>query len=1423
MLSSSYISKEHILLQLTKSCTDQELKFYHQFLAHISDDDLLKFEFSDLENLLNKSWKFLSQKENIRIIPTDNSTELYIINDDRPFIVNSITSLFYDLGYELDFIIHPILTLERDHSGKLLNIFSYDKDKKHESFVYISIKSVLSQPQIQELQNSLGQMFQDLVQVVDDWSSMKLLTHVLDQSPSEVQLFLKWAEERYFVFLGACESTDGNITSRLGFSKLVHLHQDIENLITSLIQVSTSPITLFKIPEKSTIYARLPIDVIILRPSKDRYIILFGLFTVHAHAQAALSIPLVREKCQHVLDQSGFEPHWHDSKELIRIFESLPRDDLFQMSEKELFGLSMGLLQLQKSKNVSAFLRQDPLGRILTVLIYIRADRYSSKMQKDIEKLLEEEIHGSCLSSHVQMGDLFYVRLQILIEIIPGKPYCFDDKGIEEKIFQLIQTWEEQFFQALGYDANIQFSSSYQEKFSPEEGVKDFNLLLGTEDFKGDFIDHDGQVVLKLFNENAPLNLSEIFPILDKMGLYIALEFSEKIVFKESIYYLHLFYLRLPPKVVLNADIGRHVIEMISLALKGEVKNDRLNELLLSAGILPRQTLILRAYSRYIKQIQPIFSAAFVEEILVKYPDFTKLFLDFFHEKFSPEFSNRQLEEKFFYLNRFLKNITSAEEDKVLTLLINLLESTLRTNYYQNSCQKNYVSFKFDSLKVLGLPLPRPWREIFVYSLKMEGIHMRFGKISRGGIRWSDRRVDYRMEVLGLVKAQQVKNTIIVPTGSKGGFFVKTSAGTPSTLEEGIAAYKILICGLLDLTDNIVGEKIVRPADVVCYDEDDPYLVVAADKGTASFSDIANALSSEYNFWLQDAFASGGSQGYDHKKLGITSKGAWESVKHHFDNLKMNIENDLFTAVGVGDMSGDVFGNGMLLSKNLKLVAAFDHRDIFIDPSPDLEVSYNERKRLFDLPKSSWKSYDPQLISQGGGVFSRQDKSIVLSEQAKILLELEGDSFTPTEIIRAILKFPADLMWFGGIGTYIKSTEETHADAKDPGNNDLRINGAEVRAKIIAEGANLGMTQKSRIEYALNGGLLNTDSVDNSAGVNCSDHEVNIKILLRTALEKLELTLEQRDELLKSMSQDVARHVLQSNFDQPRSMTKTHLRGAAHLPVIDFMIRFFHDKKILDPRLESMPSYQTIQDCYSKNIGLTRPDLSILLSFTKIFLKPHFLNLEILKTTEFDPILFSYFPKQIQEKFPQYILSHPLRQELTTTLVLNEIVNTLGLDIAFNLYMHFALKMDQFIYIYYLLKRLQAPQDISTFLNLENLSRATLEKMNMAKNLEVIPHVFAYALELEVEYSILEKNYLLFKNQIPHANFKNLRNFSDVYILQKLNQDLEEILIKLSLKKIEGNDISVSSDHPILKDIFIQGSGSISEMVILLNHLKGKL
>ena len=1422
MLSSGYISKEQFLSGLTKDLSDQELKFYQQFLAHISDDDLSKFKTHDLEDLLNKSWNYLSQKENIRILATDNSTEFYIINDDRPFIVNSITSLFYDLEYELDFIIHPVLTVERDSSGKLLNIFSYDKRKKHESFVYISIKCVLSEYQIQELHNLLRQVFEDLVQVVEDWASMKLLTHVLEHSAFEVQSFLKWAEERYFVFLGACESINGSITSRLGFSKLVHLHQDIENLISSLIQVSTPPIGIFKIPQKSTIYSRMPIDVIILHPEKDRHIIFFGLFTVHAHAQAALTIPLVREKCQHVLDRSGFEPHWHDSKELIRIFESLPRDDLFQMSEKELFSLSMGLVQLQKSKSVSVFLREDPLGKILTVLIYIRTDRYSSKMQKDIEKLLEDHIYGVCLSSHVQMGDLFYVRLQILMEIIPGKTYCFDEKGIEEKIFQLTQSWEEQFFGKLGYIEDIQFSLNYQEKFSPEQGVEDLTLLLSDQDFKGDFIEHNDQFILKLFNENSPLNLSDIFPILDKMGLYIILELSQKIVFKGSIYYLHLFYLRLPQSVILNPDTGKNVIEMISLILKSEVKNDRLNELLLTAGLLPRQTLILRAYTRYIKQIQPIFSAAFVEEILVKYPQFTKLFIDFFHEKFSPELFHRQIEEKLFYLRRFLKNITSAEEDKVLNLLINLLESTLRNNYYQDSGTKDYISLKFDSLKILGLPLPRPWREIFVYSLKVEGIHMRFGKIARGGIRWSDRRVDYRMEVLSLVKAQQVKNTIIVPTGSKGGFFVKTTAGRAPTLEEGIAAYKILIRGLLDLTDNIVSEKILKPVDVVCYDEDDPYLVVAADKGTASFSDIANSLSLEYNFWLQDAFASGGSQGYDHKKLGITSKGAWESVKHHFDTLNIDIENDSFMAVGVGDMSGDVFGNGMLLSQKLKLIAAFDHRDIFIDPSPDLEVSYDERKRLFDLPRSSWQDYDRKLISQGGGVFSRQDKAIGLTEESKQLLELEGDSFTSDEIIRAILKFPADLMWFGGIGTYIKATDEVHADAKDPANNDLRINGSQIRAKIIAEGANLGMTQKGRIEYVLNGGLLNTDSVDNCAGVNCSDHEVNIKILLSRALEAGEITLEERDEILKTMSKDVVAHVLQSNFDQPRSITKTYLRGSSHLPVIDFMIRFFQDQKILDPRLESMPSYQVIQDCYSKNIGLTRPDLSILLAFTKIFLKPHFLDLEILKTTEFETILFSYFPKKIQEKFPNYILSHPLRQELIVTLVLNEIVNDLGLDVAFNLYMHFSAKMDQFIYIYYLLKRLEISHDVAIFLNLEKLSPEILEKMNMAKNLEIIPHIFAYALQLELEYSVLEKNYLLLKNQIPYANFKNLRNFSDVYILQKLNQDLEEILIKLALKKIEGSDIRVLSDHPILRDVFMHGSG-ISEMVILLNHLKGKL
>ncbi len=1413
MLSQNYISKEQVIKKINFS-DPKQLRFAEQFLAHVSEDSLSGFAIEDLKNILTSSWEHVSGEKSdspLIKITSDSFAQIYILNQDSPFIVNSITSLIGDLGYQIDLIVHPILTVDRDENGYLMDIYSYDKVKKHESFVYISLKSSLSLNEIEALNSGLLEVFDDLVKVVSHWEKMKTLSQEFSNDLS-IEPFLNWLGDRYFVFLGACEYIDGKVVSTLG-----GVHQEYQNMLPSLMKFVSSPVHIFKIPYKSTVYARMPLDVIILSAANKK-IIFFGLFTTHAYAQAVLSIPLIREKCQYVLDKSGFEPHWHDSKELIRIFESLPRDYLFQIEARELFDVGMGLLQLQKKQNVAVFLKQDPLGSLLTVLIYVSKEAYSTKVQKGIERFLEREIQGDYISSHVQLNDLFYARLQILIQIVPGKLYCFDKKGIEEKVLKLTQTWEERFFELLGRKEDIIFNSNYQDKFSPEQGIEDFALLSSSGQAKGDFSAIEGKTTLKISYPNSRLNLSDILPILDKMGIYVWSEDVSKIVFKNKIYYLHIFDLKLLKQSKIDPASSKYVIGLIDDILKGKIKNDRLNELVLTCGILPCETIILRAYSRYLQQIHPLFSSLFVEDILVKYPDFIRVFIDLFHEKFSPSLSGNT-DQKLSVLRQFLKNITSVEEDKVLNLFINLIDSTLRTNFYQDNCSKEYISLKFDSLKVLGLPAPRPWREIFVYSMHMEGIHLRGGKIARGGIRWSDRRVDYRMEVLSLVKAQQVKNTVIVPTGSKGGFYVKTQNGAPPTLEEGIEAYKTLMRGMLDITDNIVKGNIAPPPDVVRYDEDDPYLVVAADKGTASFSDIANALSIHYEFWLQDAFASGGSQGYDHKKLAITSKGAWESVKHHFENLNIDIENSPFTVAGIGDMSGDVFGNGMLLSQNIKLIAAFDHRHIFIDPCPDPKISYQERLRLFNLPRSSWQDYDHNIISSGGGVFSRKDKQIELSGEIKTLLDLEGDFFTSNQIMSAILKSQVDLMWFGGIGTYVKASDETHTEAKDPANNDIRVNGSDLRAKVIGEGANLAMTQKGRIEYALNGGSLNTDAIDNSAGVNCSDHEINIKILLSAVLESGTLSIEDRNSLLARMANDVSLHVLKSNFDQPRSITKTYMKKTMHLLVCDFMIKFFKERKILDQKLEALPSYQEIQERYVKGLGLTRPELSVLLAFVKLFLRPLFLESQVLKQKEFEPVLLSYFPNEIVTQYSKYIFSHPLKQEIIVTLVLNEMVNFLGLDNAFNLYIHFASKIDHFIKIYGVLRLCEAADNVDNFLKLEFISEKTLLALKPSCVDQDI-YILACAYEFNVNYDDLLKNYLNLRHQLGRISFQNSKSFADLYTIQKLNQELDGILINISLKNISGCDISLGSDHPIVKEIILNGCTSISEMTILINHLK---
>ena len=896
-----------------------------------------------------------------------------------------------------------------------------------------------------------------------------------------------------------------------------------------------------------------------------------------------------------------------------------------------------------------------------------------------------------------QLGDSPLARLHLIVSTTQGAVPDVDLAELEEDLVALTRSWADRLREVLvasqGEGKGLAllrryeqaFPSNYTEAFFAKDAVADVLRIeeaLASNDLAMDlyrpYKSPPDTLHFKLYVPGAPIPLSDVLPMLENMGLKVIGEVPYEVFPEKSKQplWVHDFHMTLKGGEALEiAEVRDAFHEVFRLVWHGYMDNDGFNRLVLGAGLTANEIRILRAYCRYLRQAQIPFSQDYMEDTLAKNPQLAALLCQLFELRFDPKQRNalsktaaaKAEEELLALIQAKLDLVVNLDEDRIVRRYLNLIQVTLRTNYFQrpNGAVKDYVSFKFDAKNIDELPQPRPYREIFVYSPRVEGVHLRFGPVARGGLRWSDRREDFRTEVLGLVKAQQVKNAVIVPVGSKGGFVPKrlppADAGRDVWQAEGIACYKIFLSGLLDVTDNLKGDKVAPPKAVVRYDQDDPYLVVAADKGTATFSDIANSVSIDYGFWLDDAFASGGSAGYDHKAMGITARGAWESVKRHFRELNKNIQKEAFTAIGVGDMSGDVFGNGMLLSKQTRLLAAFNHLHIFIDPDPDAGKSWVERRRLFELPRSSWADYNPKLISKGGGVFDRKAKSISLTPEIKATFGLTRDKATPNELIQALLSSQVELLWFGGIGTYVKAESETHAAVGDRASDPLRINGKQVRAKVIGEGANLGMTQLGRIEAALRGARLNTDAIDNSAGVDCSDHEVNIKILLGAAEEAGKLTRAQRNALLEQMTDEVAQLVLRDNYMQSQSLTVTHHLGAHLLDRLGRFMRTLERSGQLNRALEFLPDDETMTERFNAGFGLTRPELSILLSYAKIALYGEIIESDLPDDPYLEADLINYFPKPVHKDYLAEIKGHRLRREIITTLVTNSVVNRMGI------------------------------------------------------------------------------------------------------------------------------------------------------------------
>jgi glutamate dehydrogenase len=1051
-----------------------------------------------------------------------------------------------------------------------------------------------------------------------------------------------------------------------------------------------------------------------------------GLFTSSAYTESVLRVPIIDTKVHKVLAASGFTADSHSGKDLLEVLETYPRDDLFQTSEDELYELATAVLHLQEHRKSQLFLRKDEYGRFVSCLIYIPRDRYTTAVRLKMEAILRSAFHGASVDYTTRVSDSVLARLHFVVRVASGQVIPdVDERDLQQQLIDATRTWDEDLSEVAlsehGEEEAARLGGLYGNAF-PEAYKEDFSARVAMADLRHiEALEGEEAIRLNLYHEpgtssaerrfklyrRGPLSLTSVLPLFSHFGLEVADERPYQIHRSDGVgVHVYDFGLRgAGPQTWVGSGRGglRELFQDAFAAVwEGRAESDGFNALVLGGELTWRQVVILRAVAKYLRQTGSTFSQDYVEEALVSNVSLAAQLVSLFETRFDPEYAagtagtddgGREAAEAEIVgaISGALEEVPSLDHDRIIRAFLGVIMATLRTNYYQpavtaggkdpafaaaaasagDAAYKSYVSFKLDPQKVPDLPAPRPMFEIWVYSPRFEGVHLRFGQVARGGLRWSDRREDFRTEVLGLVKAQMVKNAVIVPTGSKGGFFAKAlpdpALDRDAWVAEGIASYKLFVSALLDVTDNLIGTEVIAPPSVVRYDGDDPYLVVAADKGTATFSDIANAVARSYGYWLDDAFASGGSDGYDHKVMAITARGAWESVKRHFREMGVDTQTTDFTVVGVGDMSGDVFGNGMLLSEHIRLVAAFDHRHIFLDPNPVAARSFPERKRLFELPRSSWADYDRKAISEGGGVIPRSAKSVPISRQVAVALGLPKGTMamTPAELMKSILAAPVDLLWNGGIGTYVKASSEVNAEVGDRANDAIRVDGKALRAKVVAEGGNLGCTQLGRVEASLAGVHINTDAIDNSAGVDTSDHEVNIKILLTAMTREGDMTLKQRNKLLVSMTDDIARQVLRDNYEQNALLGNARAQEHTMLAVHQRFVHWLEEHGDLDRALEFLPSDSELDQRHDAGQGLKSPEFAVLVAYAKLALKKDLLSSSLPDEPWFQATLTKYFPNPIREKYQDKLASHPLRREIITNAVVNSMVNRGGITFAF--------------------------------------------------------------------------------------------------------------------------------------------------------------
>lgn len=1252
---------------------------------------------------------------------TSKHTIILVSHDDIPFLVDSIRMEAARLGYQIHFAIHfGGLKVVRNENNEIVKVVPQDEtDPKatSEAPIYMEIDRQIDSDAMDDLANNIQRVLQDVRVAVADWRKIvdraEESLNELEKNPppldpaeiSESKDFLRWLISNHFTFLGCRDyKLIGNETSRalqiIPGSGLGVLRDDNAGTVSRSyadlppqarkLALSKNILIIAKTNTKATVHRATYTDYIGVKRFNEKGELIgerrfVGLYTSTAYHSSPRYIPFLRHKVAKVMEDLHFPPDSHNGKEVVHILETLPRDDLFQASHEELIELTMGILHLQERNRIRLFIRKDAFGRYFSCLVYVPREIFNTELCLAMQEILMHELQGVESTFATYFSDSVLARVHFLVRVNPVKPVDYNIEKLEKKIVAVASSWSDllkdqlvsEFGEAIGlkYFSKYRraFPASYTEYYLPSSAIDDIKKM---EELSADnplgmiFFKAGNSIRLKLFHTQHAFPLSDVLPTLEHMGLRVIGEHPHEIIFKDgSVTWLSDFDM----VHTRNSNINLETINAIfqdayANIWKRNAEDDGFNRLVIDAQMTWREIAVLRAYTKYLRQVGFTFSQDYIEEALINNAEVARNLAALFVMRFSPNLNKPDTSELIAKINASFDAVASLDEDRILRRLLEVILATLRTNYFQFDSKgrsKNHISFKLNPEAISDIPLPRPKYEIFVYSPRVEAVHLRGGKVARGGIRWSDRREDFRTEILGLMKAQQVKNSVIVPVGAKGGFFPKelpVNGDRDAIMKEVIECYSTFMRGMLDITDNIKEGSIVPPHDVVRYDEDDPYLVVAADKGTASFSDIANSISKEYEFWLDDAFASGGSAGYDHKKMAITARGAWESVKRHFRELNIDTNTTDFTVIGIGDMSGDVCGNGLLQSRHIKLVGAFDHRHIFVDPNPDSHTSFEERKRLFQLPRSSWMDYDSSLISSGGGIFNRSAKSIKITPEMKAAFAITEDLLVPAELIKAMLRAPVDLIFNGGIGTFVKASTELHSDVGDRTNDGIRVDGCELRAKVVGEGGNLGFTQLGRIEYSLNGGILYTDFIDNSAGVDCSDHEVNIKILLNKLVADGEMTLEQRNKLLEQMTDEIARLVLLDNYEQTQMVS---LETSVAVQTIDIFRRYMAElekRGRLNRKLEFLPTEKTLLERKANGQSLTRPEIAVLIAYCKMFVKEDILASDIPEDPFFINQLSLAFPEILSAQYFEQMKQHSLKREIIATQISKNITDHMGIN-----------------------------------------------------------------------------------------------------------------------------------------------------------------